>query len=299
MEDVSKLPTSVDWRTEGIVSPVKDQGGCGSCWAFASTAALESHVALQTGLLYSLSTQELVSCVPNPHKCGGTGGCGGSTSQLAYDFLSTKGGVVEEDAFGYQSYHGASIDCAVEDKDTGVVRGAVAKIDGYAETPLNDYKAVMNAVAKHGPVVVSVAAVPWSYYSGGVFDPDEDDEPSKTVDGNDDASTGNVSSMKNDIDHAVVLVGYGTDEKTGLDYWLVRNSWSPKWGERGYIRLKRQDPSTLDNPEDDCAMDTTPLDGDGCEEDEDGNPITPDPIKICGTSGVYYQAVMPTGGSLV
>ncbi len=84
---VSDLPKSVDWRRTGKVTAVKDQGNCGSCWAFASTATLESHIAITTGTLYDLSPQELVSCVSNDENCGGSGGCDGATFELAFDFV--------------------------------------------------------------------------------------------------------------------------------------------------------------------------------------------------------------------
>ena len=97
VDPVSSLPPRVDWRERGVVSPVKDQGGCGSCWAFASIAALESNVALETGVLFDLSPQELVSCVPNPRHCGGRGGCSGSTAEVAFEFVATEGnGAVQE-----------------------------------------------------------------------------------------------------------------------------------------------------------------------------------------------------------
>jgi cathepsin L len=83
MKPLSALPRSVDWRKSGIVSAVKDQGHCGSCWAFASTATIESHVAKATGLLFDLSVEQMAMCAPNPDKCGGTGGCEGSTSEIA------------------------------------------------------------------------------------------------------------------------------------------------------------------------------------------------------------------------
>ena len=82
VKPVSELPANVDWRTAGIVSAVKDQGHCGSCWAFASTATIESHVAKASGLLFDLSVQQMAFCAPNPDSCGGTGGCSGSTSEL-------------------------------------------------------------------------------------------------------------------------------------------------------------------------------------------------------------------------
>ena len=137
----------------------------------------------------------------------------------------------------------------------------------------------MNAVAKVGPVGVAVAASTWGFYEGGVFSTD--------------LSKGGTET---DLNHAVVLVGYGVDEHTQEPYWLVRNSWRPTWGENGYIRLKRVDPSTLDDPDEDCGVDETPMDGMACDTDEDGNKIEPKPVKICGTSGVLFDAVMPVGG---
>lgn len=107
------LPSAVDWRSNiSVTTAVKNQGGCGSCWAFAATAALESHIALQTGKLFDLSVQELVSCAPNPQHCGGNGGCTGSTAELAYEFVS-KHGMVEEWNFAYQSFHGAKVNCTI------------------------------------------------------------------------------------------------------------------------------------------------------------------------------------------
>mmetsp|Transcript_1977 Transcript_1977/g.2783 ORF Transcript_1977/g.2783 Transcript_1977/m.2783 type:complete len:425 (+) Transcript_1977:88-1362(+) len=299
IDQVEDLPASVDWREKGIVSPVKDQGGCGSCWAFASTAALESHIALKTGSLFSLSTQELVSCLDNPRHCGGDGGCTGATAELAFDFVAADGhGMVQEDQFGYQSYHGDKVNCTILDSATSTdvsysrslrgagpdppgIKGAVATIEGYSILPSNDYAALMNAVAKTGPIVVSVAASHWGTYAGGVF------------------SNNSTESSRYDVNHAVVLVGYGTDEESGEDYWIIRNSWRPTWGEGGYIRLKRVDPSTLDDPESDCGMDVTPSDGDACTQDENGNPITPPAVKVCGTAGVLFDSVLPIGGKLL
>ena len=100
-------------------------------------------------------------------------------------------------------------------------------------------------------------------------------------------------------DHLVVLEGYGTDEETGEDFWLIRNSWGPLWGENGYIRLKRVDPSTLDDPDKDCGMDTSPGDGVACTKDGSGNDIKPPAAKICGTSGILYDTTIPLGGHLM
>lgn len=274
LDDVDSLPYQIDWRKEGVVTPVKDQGMCGSCWAFASAAVLESHIAMRTGTLFDLSPQELVGCVPNPHACGGTGGCAGATAELAFHYVAgSKHGIVQEYQNGYSSYYGK------DDDDCQEPKSPVATIDGYAVCPTNDYKCLMNAVAKVGPVGVAVAASTWGFYEGGVFSTD--------------LSKGGTET---DLNHAVVLVGYGVDEHTQEPYWLVRNSWRPTWGENGYIRLKRVDPSTLDDPDEDCGVDATPMDGMACDTDEDGNKIEPKPVKICGTSGVLFDAVMPVGG---
>ena len=91
----------LDWRDRGAVTDVKDQGQCGSCWAFAATAVLESHIAIETGTLFNLAPQEFVSCMPNPEKCGGTGGCSGATVDLAFDYAMKNGGIVQEYQMGY------------------------------------------------------------------------------------------------------------------------------------------------------------------------------------------------------
>jgi len=96
IKPVSSLPASVDWRTSGIVSAVKDQGHCGSCWAFASTSVIESHVAKASGLLFDLSVQQMAMCAPNPDECGGTGGCEGSTSELGFDYIAKSAGMFQE-----------------------------------------------------------------------------------------------------------------------------------------------------------------------------------------------------------
>src|SRR5690606_24705801 len=95
LKPLSELPQSVDWRTKGVVTAVKDQGHCGSCWAFAAAAVIESHVAVNSGLLFDLSVQQLAMCTPNPNKCGGTGGCHGATAEIAMDFLATQPGIYQ------------------------------------------------------------------------------------------------------------------------------------------------------------------------------------------------------------
>lgn len=97
----------------------------------------------------------------------------------------------------------------------------------------------------------------------------------------------------------VVLEGYGTDPGSGTDYWLVRNSWGPKWGEAGYIRLKRVDPGTLTHPDDDCGVDVTSADGIDCTIDGNGEPIRPPDEKICGNSGLLFDVTIPLNAYLL
>lgn len=300
LEAIEDLPDTVDWRqVGGVTTAIKSQGICGSCWAFASTAVLESHVAIATSTLFELSVQQLVSCANNPHHCGGAGGCTGSTSELAFDHVQKYGGMVEEWSFGYQSFHGENVACSVEDNGeaaflhkksasslsttTAAAAVVVASIDGWVMLPRNNYEVVMNVLAKVGPLAVAVACSPWTAYHSGIY------------------PHGNLTTQtETDLNHLVVLEGYGTDEATGLDFWWVRNSWGPKWGEHGRIRLERLDPKKLDsNDEHFCGMDTTPADGMACTIDDKGHAIQPSPSKICGNSGILYDVSFPIGAHLV
>lgn len=262
LRPVSELPQTVDWREKGVVSAVKDQGHCGSCWAFAATATIESHVAISSGLLFDLSVQQTAMCTPNPNHCGGTGGCEGSTAELAFDFLSSTHGLYEEYQWSYTSYYGTESSCKVP----GVTK-PVAKINGFVQLPGNNYTAVMNALATVGPLAVNIDASTWHAYTSGVYNGCGD------------------ANAASDINHVVVLVGYGVDEATNQKYWLVRNSWSASFGEQGYIRLLRTD-------EDDsrCQIDNTPQDGVACE----GGPTT---VKVCGTCGLIYDVSYPTNAA--
>ena len=264
--------------------------------------------------LLELSMQELVSCVPNPNHCGGSGGCGGSTAELALDFVHYHG-MVDEWHFGYQSFdgHHDHVACslptstAASTTNTNINKegdsnsrnsvsnnnsnlskyyeDAVATVKGYVKLPSNNYTALMHTVAKLGPVIVNVASDTWRFYESGVFVPH------------------GHSIGQTDINHVVVLMGYGTDETTGEDYWLVRNSYGSQWGEEGYIRLKRVDPASLPQPDADCGMDVRPAHGIACTEgdDDDGHGhqhhhhITPPAVKVCGTSGILFDPVLPYG----
>jgi cathepsin L len=204
-----ELPAAVDWREKNVLSPVKNQGSCGSCWAFAATASVETAYAIASGDSPPvLAPQAYVSCNKNPDSCGGTGGCEGSIAELAFNYTVTDGLPLESD------YPYTARDSACQTFKSAV------KVTGYAQLPANDAQAMATALATVGPVAVNVAASQWSLYGGGIFD----------------GCTGTTGS---DINHVVQAVGYSSD------YWVIRNSWGASWGENGFIRLSRKKDGTL------------------------------------------------------
>jgi len=265
-------PVSLDWRDHRpiVVTAVKEQSKpieereCGSCWAFAAIAALESRIAIKTGVLFALSPQQLVSCAPNPNACGGTGGCDGSTAELAYDYL--KGvGITTEWAYPWIS----GLNSLTNECQPHQITPKVASISGHVNVEPNAAAPLLQALLS-GPVAVSVAASMWGLYGGGVFTQDECDYM---------------------INHVVVLMGYGED--CGKGYWNLRNSWGATWGEVGYIRLER----AAVPAEEKCGWDTNPTAGDACAKPAD-NATTPEKVWVCGTCGVLAYPTYPVGMKL-
>jgi len=244
----------IDWRVKNIISDVKDQGGCGSCWTFATAESVESYWALSTGQLAVLSEQQILDCTPNPQHCCGTGGCAGGTTEIAFEQIIQMGGLSSEWTYPYLSYQGSNFNCSFNVNTTA----PFATVSSYTLLPPNQYTPIMDAV-QNGPLAISVDASAWGDYELGVFNGCNNTYP--------------------DIDHAVQLVGYGTDDTYG-DYWLVRNSWSPNWGENGYIRIGRSSNIT-------CGVDIHPFDGIAC----DGANST---AVVCGNCGILYDVTYPT-----
>ncbi|CAJ1978781.1 unnamed protein product [Sphenostylis stenocarpa] len=203
-DSVTKIPATMNWRKRGAVTPVKDQGTCRSCWAFSTVATIEGLHHIIKGELVSLSEQELVDCVR-----GDSDGCIGGYAEDAFEFIAKKGGISSET---YYPYKGVNRTCKVKKESHGV-----AQIKGYEKVPVNSEKALLKAVA-HQPVSAYVEAggSAFQFYSSGIF-------------------TGKCGT---DTDHSVTVVGYG-EAGDGTKYWLVKNSWGTEWGEKGYIRMKR------------------------------------------------------------
>jgi cathepsin L len=205
------LPTSVDWREKNAVTPVKDQGQCGSCWAFSSTGTLEGIHAIASGDLVSLSEKQLMDCSWSYENEGCNGGYMPFALQYAVD-RGTKG-ICTEASYPYSP---VSSKTCKEDKCTfGASFSAYVNVTSGSEAEL------MDALANKGPVSVAIDAShsSFQFYRSGVY---------------------NEKKCKNgpdDLDHGVLAVGYGTE--SGSDYFIVKNSWASSWGLKGYILMSR------------------------------------------------------------
>jgi hypothetical protein len=197
------LLSEVDWTSEGKVTPVKNQGECGSCWAFSATGSLEGAWALATGTLVSLSEQQLVDCVEED-------GCEGGAMDPAFEYAEQHA-MCTEGSYGYVESAGScrALSCAV-----GIPRGGVI---GYKDVEADSDWALMEALAQQ-PVSIAIEAdkLPFQLYISGVLQ---------------------ASGCGVKVDHGVLAVGFGSDQ--GVDYWKVKNSWGASWGEEGYVRVLR------------------------------------------------------------
>ncbi|KAK4424117.1 Cysteine protease RD19A [Sesamum alatum] len=213
----NNLPTDFDWREHGAVTPVKNQGSCGSCWSFSTTGALEGANFLATGNLVSLSEQQLVDC---DHECDPEekdscdSGCSGGLMNSAFEYTLKSGGLMREEDYPY----------------TGMDRGAckfdknkiAAKVANFSVVSLDEDQIAANLV-KNGPLAVAINAVFMQTYIGGVSCPF-------------------ICSKR--LDHGVLLVGYGAGAYAPIrlkekPYWIIKNSWGGNWGENGYYKICR------------------------------------------------------------
>jgi cathepsin L len=200
-------PDSVDWTTKGVVTPVKNQAQCGSCWAFSATGAMECDYAIKKGTLTSLSEQQLVDCAGSKYGCAG---CNGGQMYGAMEYAADNGGLCTEASYKYTARNGAckATSCGSKyDAPSG---------KGY--TPVTkDSSSAMVTQTVAGCVSIGIEAdqTAFQHYSSGVL-------------------TGTCGTR---IDHGVLIVGYGTSGSQ--EYWKVKNSWGTSWGEKGYILICR------------------------------------------------------------
>ncbi|XP_031476139.1 cysteine protease RD19A-like [Nymphaea colorata] len=211
------LPENFDWREHGAVTPVKNQGSCGSCWSFSATGALEGANFLATGKLVSLSEQQLVDC---DHECDASepsscdSGCNGGLMTSAFQYAIKAGGLEREEDYPY----------------TGTDRGTckfdknriVATVSNYSVVSIDEDQIAANLV-KNGPLAVGINAVFMQTYVGGVSCP---------------------YICGRHLDHGVLLVGYGAEGYSPIrfkpkPYWIIKNSWGEGWGEQGYYKICR------------------------------------------------------------
>lgn len=199
------LPTSpIDWQAKGAVTPVKNQGQCGSCWAFSTTGGVEGMNFIAKGSLVGLSEQQLVDCAGSQ----GNMGCNGGLMDYGFAYIQKNSGICTESSYPYTARDGSckSSSCTASGSTvsawTDVRSGSSSALGSQLES---------------GPVSVAIEAdqSAFQFYSSGIL-------------------TGVCGT---NLDHGVLLTGFGTDGPTGLQYWRVKNSWGSSWGEAGYIRM--------------------------------------------------------------
>ncbi|XP_042032459.1 ervatamin-B-like [Salvia splendens] len=195
------VPHRLDWRDYNAVTPIQNQGDCGSCWAFSAVAAIESIVAIRSGKLTRLSQQHVLDCNYEHDTCEG------GLIHNAFEFVIKNGGLASAIDYPYTAIQGK---CS-NNKPSSLS----LNITGYSVVPQNNEKALLKAVANQ-PIAVYIDASTFQFYKSGVM-------------------TGKCGTRLN---HGVVIVGYGKED--GVKFWLLKNSWGRGWGENGYMKLKRK-----------------------------------------------------------
>lgn len=215
---LTQIPSTVDWRSKGVVNAVKNQGSCGSCWAFSATSSIESAVALSGKSLYNLAEQQLVDCA------GTTGnyGCNGGWMDWAFEYVISVGGQELTSAYPYTAQDGT---CKFSKSLIA------ASISSFYDVPQNQCKQLQAAVATKPTSVAIQVIQSFQMYASGVY---------------------NGAGCGTSLNHGVTIVGYNISDWTtaGQNWWIVRNSWGASWGEAGYIRMD----STVQQPNGICGI---------------------------------------------
>jgi cathepsin L len=277
------VPTNLSWsHLAAIKADSATQGSCGSCWAHASRLTMQARAEVKGLKNIGWSASQLVACTPNPHNCGGQGGCQGATAELAYEYVLNKGLLQDSEylAKAGEDECPEALKVSSEVATRGIVgadgseehraktkmAGRALGLSGWTKLPENKEDPILRELMTNGPLYVAVAAGDgWFDYSTGVM-------------------TEASCDRDNTVNHAVVLFAWGVKEKTvrgSVKYWHIKNSWGPQWGESGTGRFLR-----TDHEEKVCSWDEDPQSGSGC----DGGPKR---VWVCGTCGILYDAVAP------
>lgn len=198
------VPASFDWREKGAVTPVKDQGQCGSCWSFSTTGNIEGVWQIAGHKLTSLSEQNLVDCDTKADQ-----GCNGGLPSNAFAYIMSNGGIDTEASYPYTAADGT---CKYSKANIG------AQITNWTAVSTDETQ-IAAYLAEHGPLSIGINAMWMQFYMGGVADP--------------------LFCNPKTLDHGVLIVGYGTDATSKKPYWIIKNSWAASWGEQGYYRIVR------------------------------------------------------------
>jgi cathepsin F len=196
-------PEAWDWREKGVVSVVKNQGMCGSCWAFSAVGNIEAQYAIKTNQSVLFSEQQLVDCDKVDQ------GCNGGLMEDAFKYVEGAHGIMQASDYSYSGKQGS---CKYEESK------ALAKVTGYKFAGTEDENQIKQILYENGPLAIAINATPLQFYFGGVFNP-----------------WFNWMCNPKSINHGVLLVGYGVSGSKA--YWIVKNSWGSGWGEKGFFRI--------------------------------------------------------------
>ena len=207
-------PDAWDWREKGYVSPVKDQGSCGSCWAFSTVGNLEGLYYKEKQTMVTLSEQMLVDCDTYDS------GCNGGLMENTFTWLKENGGIMTDTDYPYKGRKGTCQSDETKYVDMQIT-GYTKLGSGSSTWDPVDEDEIKEFLYETGPLAVALNANPLQTYSSGILDKTSSQCP--------------TSGMN----HAVTMVGYGHDDSQDKDYWIVKNSWGKNWGEDGYFRIRR------------------------------------------------------------